>query len=129
MPIAMWDNSCTVSKVVVPLVETAEWIEHLCDSFDFAERAWQAEKQIYGPRTVKLRKPHASNSTALDFSNLPPLLTLAQTASVIGKTVPAVKAMLYRNELPATRVGKRGRRIIRGELSKQYGIGVKRGKK
>ena len=113
-----------------PLVDDPGWIQHFDAAHDFAAQQWQREADFYGPPTVKLLKRTSDSAAAeLDFNNLPPLLTLAQTASIIGKTVPAVKSMLYRSELPATRVGKRGRRILRDELFKQYRIGVKRGKK
>jgi excisionase family DNA binding protein len=48
---------------------------------------------------------------------LEPLLTVAQVAELLGKSIDAVRKMVYRGDLPAVRMGTRGVRFRRSEIA------------
>lgn len=110
-----------------PLRDSQDWRAYYADLHSFAAEEWTREDEEFG--APRLAASASTPAASVDFSNLPPLLTLKQTAEVLGKSLRAVEGMLYRGELPARRVGKRSRRIHRDQLFVQFGIEVKRGNK
>jgi excisionase family DNA binding protein len=79
----------------------------------------------YIPRPSRRRE---ADELGPDVAKIPILLTVAQTAALLGRSVRAVESMIYRNELETCRVGKRARRIKRDPLLRKLGLkGVRRG--
>jgi excisionase family DNA binding protein len=45
------------------------------------------------------------------------LLTVTQAAEILGKSIDAVRKMVYRGDLPTVRMGTRGVRFKREEIT------------